>query len=287
MLSNCNKLLLLLNLLLLTGTAYAYDVPDKYHNGVTVVHSTSMAPLSFLGVNGEPKGFVVDFWRKWANDTGVPVKFKLVDWKEGLALVKSGECDIHGSLYQTPERLKYLDYAEETFPIKSILYVKKDSPIQSLAELGRHSIGVLEQGSSVELIRKRTINPNMTRYPSTGAEVAALINGEVEAIVMDSHVFQYLVGQLGAGKEVEGREVVYENNLYPAVAKGNTELRELVSWGMTLISQKERDDIIRRWYIVDSGTSHGLKIAVVVSVVGLLCALAWFIFGGRRKRSAE
>lgn len=264
-----------------------YEIPRRYRTGITVTHSNAMAPLSFLGVNGEPKGFVVDFWKKWAKDTGVPVTFKLVNWKEGLEQVKNGESDVHGSLYKTIARQEYLDYVSETFPVKSILFVKKSSDIHKLEDLGNAPVGVLDKGSSIELILNRVPNANTRVYPDTKAEVAGLVNGEVEAIVMDAHVFHYLVGQIGAGHDVEGREVIYQNHLYPAVAKGNKELLELLEWGMSLVSSREREDIVRRWYIADSETSQGLKIAVGASVVGFLVALAWFFFGGRSRRSRE
>ncbi len=279
--------LLLIIILLCPSTGQAYTVPEKYRLGVTVTHSSTMAPLSFIGVNGEPKGFVIDFWRKWSNDTGIPVTFKLAGWKEGLEKVQRGEYDIHGSLYKTPERLEFLDFAEETFPVESMLFVKKESSIHSLEDVGTRTIGALDKGSSRELILKRIPAANLKYYPSIQAEIEALVKGDVDAIVVDSHVFRYIVGRMGAGHDVEGREVVYNNHLFAGVAKGNQELLDLVNWGMEKVSMKEREDIMQRWYVADSSTSQGLRIAVILSVAGLVISTAWFFFGGRRRRGEK
>lgn len=265
--------------------AFAFDVPNKYRGGLTVVHSSSMPPMGFLGVNGEPKGLIIDFWRKWSAETGVPVTFKLVNWSEGLDLVKSGQADVHGGLFLTEDRLAYLNYSDKLFPIETALFSMKGRGVENLDDLKGKVVGVITKGSTAELLRREYPAIKTREYPNLADVVPAFESGEVAAIGTDYPTLMYLAASHGILKEIVLIKVIEEQFLRAGVAKGNEVLLDLVVRGIQEVDEKERELILHRWFVRDGESSSTLRIVAIGSLVALIGAVFILIFGGRARRS--
>ena len=61
-----------------------------------MVHSNSTPPLSYVGLNGDPEGLVVDYWKAWSSASGNAITFVQAEWPETLEMVRDGRADIHG-----------------------------------------------------------------------------------------------------------------------------------------------------------------------------------------------
>jgi len=271
-------------ILLLWGLAvpeggFALTVPDQYRAGVTVVHSDTMAPLSFLGYNGEAKGIVADFWRKWSQETGVPVDFRLSNWKTGLELIRTGQCDIHGGLFETDERLAYMDFSEGYLSLKTALIVLKSSQIKSMKDLRDKQVGVLAKGSSEEYMRRHYPSVKIVPNKNVRLAVESLVNGDVDALYMDYPTVMYISGTIGAAKEFVPVEFVTDKLLRASVAKGNVELMKLVEAGMAAIDSQERQRIMDNWFIEPHAESYNWMIVFAVLIVGIFCGLYLLLFG--------
>lgn len=261
----------------------AFAVPPQFRDGVTIVHSDVMPPVSYVGLNGDPKGFVIDFWQKWAVETGVPVRFHLTNWAEGLDLLKAGEVDIHGGLYLTPERLEYLDYSDNIFPVDVALFTLKGNEIESMGDLQDGVVGVLAKGASEEIVR--TDYPQIERhlYSSITAMVKGFVDGEVDAVVTDYPALMYLGGTMGVVKNLKVVEILKHEQLRAAVRKGDAELLDLVARGLAEVDEKERLNILRRWFVREEKSSDTLKWVAGLSLAGLICAVLLLLFGGRSR----
>jgi len=275
-------LLALAALMLFPSSGLCLD-KNKFIDGIVITESDKLAPMSFLGVNGEPKGFVIDYWKKWSQETGIPVRFRLTTWKKTLELVESGECDVHGGLYITPEREEYLDFTGPTFSVVGMLAVRRDSNIRGLDSIGNHVVGVMEKGSSQEILRTRHPNIKLKYYPSVKDEVEAFVAGEVDAVLADNHVMLYRFGKLGADRSLLREIPIYEKTLHAAVKKGNSELLAVINEGMSMIGKKEMDTILNVWYVPDSSISMTLKLGLGFAVLLLLSGLLYLLIGGRHK----
>lgn len=277
----CLFWVLLAAVMVFPANLQAFDIPEKYRDGIVVVHDDNMAPLSFFGLNRQPKGFIIDFWRKWSAETGVPVSFRLMNWKAGLEFMRSNEKAVHGGLFKTDERLKYLSYSEEIYPIRTAMFVLKESTLKNIDDLAGQDVGTLDGGAADEYMR--TTYPNVRLKPFAGVKqvVEALVKGEVAAVVMDYPTIMYLAGTIGVSKRIAARQMLYKNYLRAAVTKGNDELLNLVARGFDRIDSKEREHILHRWFVTDSSSSNTLKIVVGLSVLGLVVALGGLFFAGR------
>lgn len=248
---------------------------DPYRQmGIVVAQESDMPPMSFLEVNGQPKGYLIDLWRKWSAETGVPVRFHLVDWADTLTAVRDGKADVHGGLFFTDERDAYLDYSSSFFPSKGGFFVSKDSDVKDIFDLEGKKVGVINK-SFYDTYMKRvhpTFQPVRIQTTAELAEMAS--RGEIEAFLGDYPTIMYQIGTTGKSGAFKVVDFVTEQRFHAAVAEGNTQLLHMVEQGLALIDEDERSSIFKRWIIGEDERSMGwLLPAIFISVLSLLIAL--------------
>lgn len=272
----CWSCLLILAVLLPCGSlAGPDDLFEPYREkGIVVAQESDMAPMSFTGPNGQPKGYIIDLWLKWSAKTGVPVRFYLVDWADTLTAVRDGKADVHGGLFFTEQRDAFLDYTIPFFPSKGGLFVKKGANITNVSQLSGRKVGVIDSSFYHNYMR---INyPWMVPVPIKTAEELVLVaeRGEVDAFLADYPTLMYQVGIMGKAGDFQVVEFVSDQEFRAAVGEGNQNMLSVVERGLTLINQEELDSIYNRWIIGEKpGTSSWLSTAVILSLVGLLLAV--------------
>lgn len=268
---------LLLTMLLPAAVASAApdDVFEAYRSkGVIVAQEADMAPMSFTGPNGEAKGYIIDLWRKWSAETGVPVRFLLVDWADTISAVREGKADVHGGLFFTDQRDAFLDYTMPFFPSKGGLFVRKGAPVTGVKQLDGRRVGVID--SSFYHNYMRVHYPWMIPVPIATSEelVLAAERGDVDAFLADYPTLMYQVGIMGMSNVFKVVEFVSDQEFRAAVAEGNENMLAVVENGLKLIDQKELNAIYNRWIIGDDeGDGSWLTTAVILSLFGLLLAV--------------
>lgn len=279
--------LILLILIVFSGSHLAWaqsEIFEPYQKrGIVVAQESDMAPMSFRGPNGEPTGYIIDLWRKWSAETGVPVRFHLVDWVDTLSAVRDGQADVHGGLFYTPERDEYLDYTPAFFPSKGGLFVKVTSSASTPSDLDGRPVGVIAGSFYDNLIRRQY--PLLKPVPiRTAAELVRVADkGEIDGFLADYPTLMYQIGSMGKAKDFKLVEVISEQEFRAAVVQGNDSMREMVEKGLRRIDQDERDALLNRWIIGDDvRQGDWLLPVIVICFTGLLLAIILPFFWGRR-----
>lgn len=279
--------IVLLLLFGLSHAAFAFDVPEQYRAGVVIAGGEKMPPMAFIGLNGEPKGYLVDFWNKWSRETGVPVLFQLGNWNEALEKVKSGKADIHIGLFDIEARRPFLDFSTGIYPVSLVLVVPRESAVRSLSDMGGMRLAVMAKGAGVFKIAKEYPDIVLEKYPTAEALIDDFVSGKAEGMVTEMHNIFYHLGRLDRLADFEQREVVLSRQLHAGVKKGNAELLDLINRGFLQIDDMERERIMDTWYVADSSISGSLKIgAALVGCVFVIGVLVLFL-SGRRKYSGQ
>jgi len=218
-------------------------------HGVTIVTPTNSAPLSFQGMDGNPKGYVIDIWGKWSNKTGIPVKFRFAEWTDTLDLVASGECDIHSGLYINEKRAQFLDFSMPFHELESALLVKKkyDANLATIYET--YTVGVLEEGYTEYFIRKNKLKIKVKTFPAIDDIAKALANDTIQAAAGDHPILIFEIGKRGSGHELIVKQILFTKTIHGAVTKGNTTLLELVDQGLSDITIAEYKNIASHWFV--------------------------------------
>lgn len=257
--------------------------------GIVVSQEADMAPMSFRGHNGKPKGYIIDLWLKWSAETGIPVRFHLVDWADTLTAVRDGKADVHGGLFFTEERDEYLDYSSAFFPSKGGLFIKKGSGVQSVDDLKGRPVGVIEKSFFENFVRRNYPHVNMVPIRTAAELVTAADTGVVDAFIADYPTLMFQIGTMGKANEFTLVEYLSHQEFRAAVAQGNANLLTMVEEGLKLIDQDERDTLLNRWIVGDQDQTGSWLLPVgIVSLAALsLAILLPFVWGRRNVNQPE
>lgn len=231
----------------------ASDLDAYRRSGVTVAGSAFWKPYSFVDINGEPTGFFIDYWRKWSEKTGVPVRFRLTSWKESIDLVASGECDIHSGFYFTQERARVFGFSEPVFHSKGVVVVSTDTSCGTDMSANRWG-GVA--GTEEKKIADLRSSTEAVSFKNSADMFRALVDGTVQAVVDDWSSALMLGKDLGISESIKICEDVYTKDLHAGVLKKNAALLELVDMGIQRITDAEYRLLVDRWYVNHGGEQN-------------------------------
>lgn len=245
---------------------------------LVVVHSDNTPPLSFVGYNGEPKGLVIDYWRAWSLTTGIPIKIVQVSWPETLEMVRDGRADIHGGLYYSDERGRFLDFSDPFFTLEAAIYVRKSLDIRTMNQLGDLVVAVLNQGYSEYYLKRHHPEVNIRVYDSSNLMAEAAMTGEVHALLTEKTTLVHQLGSQGMLDEFVALDTLYRRDIRGAVAAGNQALLKRIREGEIKLSSRDRDKIFSQWVVLGSSTSGWLVVALVAGFIALAGAALFAIY---------
>jgi polar amino acid transport system substrate-binding protein len=128
-----------------------------------------------------------------AKAVGHTVEVRFVPWKRAKALAASGEADGLLAAWYTEARARRYVYTQPYYSMRVGLIGRKSLGIQryeTLAQIGEHTIGVLEGWGYPEQFRTA---PELTKtsYAEPADAAQALIDGEVDLVAMVESVFSH------------------------------------------------------------------------------------------------
>lgn len=238
---------------------------------LVVTHAKAMPPLSFIDENGEPAGLVVDLWTEWSRVTDIPVSFRLVPWKETLELVRTGEADIIGGLFFTPERAMKLDYAGGFLLYSASYFVSNDITIDDPKNEQAEPLGLIAGDYAAHFVQDNYPDQPTTIFQDADALIESLRNGSTAFFLMDTALAHWKLHKEGLSDRFSVIDVAYERELHPAVKRGRNRLVSTINAGMREIPADTKKEIIRRW--IPKRTAEGIQwweLAAAISAFALI-----------------
>lgn len=206
----------------------------KEKGKIVVGLSADYPPFEFLLINGgksEIVGFDVEFAKLIAEDLGVELEIKNMDFGLVLGSLENGSIDLAISgLSKNPERLEVIDMSEPYYFADTIALTTKDKAKDFVDEksLESKNIGV-QMGSIQEEIANGIKDAKVTAIALTPALISQLDTGSLDAVLLDETVAtayaknndnlvvtDVVLGDKGGGMSV-------------GVQKGNEELLQAVN----------------------------------------------------------
>ena len=226
-------------------------LPDvSRNNPIKVVYPVVMPPYTFEDDKGEAQGLAVDLLRLWSEKTSVPIQFKSAAWVEGIQMIREGKADIHASLYLSEEREQYLTYAAIVASSQGmVFYHKSIVDISGLDDLKAFRVGVVQNSYHEQYIKQNVPEVSLVSYPDFPEMLLAAQQGDVRVFIEDTGATLYRLKERGLLDEFHYNpsQVLYRNNFWIAVHKGNTKLAKALKEGMALITPEERVTLERKW----------------------------------------
>jgi polar amino acid transport system substrate-binding protein len=217
---------------------------------IKIVYNTGIPPLKF-NQNNKPTGMIIDIWKLWSKKTGIDIKFVEASWNDTLLMVKDGRADVHGGLYYTKDRDKFLDYTSKPlyenknyfFHHKSIKDIFNDNDIQP------YVVGI-GNGYPSKFMKENYPTVKIEQYNSNDETIQAIKEGRIKVVLNSFAGFIYSLKSYGIDiddfKYVKNTPA-FVKKYFGAVKQGNIELLKVIDDGFSNISDNELTSIENKW----------------------------------------
>ena len=204
-----------------------------------LIMSTNAAfpPYEMTTDDGSFEGIDVEVAGAIAEKLGLELEIMDVAFNAALTAVQTGQSDIAmAGITVNPERQEAMDFSDSYATGVQVVIVKEDSTIQSIDDLANaEMIGCQADTTGYIYCSDTPENggygeDHVTTYDTGALAVMALVNGQVDAVVIDNEPAKAFVEQ-NEGLKILDTEFAVEDYAI-AVAKGNTALLDAINAAM-------------------------------------------------------
>lgn len=205
-------------------------------------------PYSYTDQNSTPRGYLVDYWKLWAKNSGKNVKLILSKRSDATSLVSSGFADLCGALAQTSENSDSFEFSKPIFESKTCLIAKKYlTNSGSLDNLTKESLAVIKESLPHLYLQRYYPHLKLLFYKNRFEMSKELIKNKIEYAIIDIHNNENIEISIPGIVNYNLLETIYMSKIRAAVKKGNTNLLKEINDGITKINITEIDNITDIW----------------------------------------
>ena len=202
----------------LTMATNAYFPPYEFYEGEKIV-----------GIDAEIAAAV-------AEKLGLELKIEDMEFDSIITAVQTGKVDMGlAGMTVTEERLKNIDFTDPYAQGIQVIIVKEDSPIATKEDLKDKKIGV-QLSTTGDLYAKDDYGEqNVVEYNKGNDAVMALVQGQVDAVIIDNEPAKSYVSA-NEGLKILDTEYITED--YAAcISKENIELTKAINQALAELKQ--------------------------------------------------
>lgn len=210
------------------------------------------APMEYMNEQQKPEGFDVDLMNAIGEDLGYKVVFETASFDGLIPSLNAGKYDaVISAMTITEERSKTVQFTNKYFQATQSIAVKKGSPIKSEADLKGKKVAVQVGTTGQEVVEKMGLTPQ--KYDTAPDALNDLINGGVEAAVIDSPVVAYFIKQ-NSDKNIVTIQGNFAKEYYGiAVKQGNKELVDQMNTSLKkLMDNGKYAEIYKKWFNLEA-----------------------------------
>lgn len=253
-------------------------VPENSRSRPLIIaQDSAWHPFAYLDEQQQPQGLLIDYWRRVGEKIGRDVQFKLVDWQASLDLVRNGEADLHGGLFESEQRRTFFRFSESLIPLSTRLFVSSSLNAKGFDDLEPVQVGITRGGYEGEFVSQEFPALHLKYYDNNQQLVQAALKGEVLAFVADYPVGMYYLHKHGSPEQFRVVSTLYTKYLKSAVALNNVGLLDSLNAGLQAMGRDEKDAIIQKWIRTETVTPPWL-LTVMLAVASLLLLIGGFAY---------
>ena len=194
---------------------------------LTMSTNAAFPPYEMTNDAGDYEGIDVEIAQAIADKLGLELKIDDMDFDAALMAAQNGKSDmVMAGVTVNEDRLLTMDFSESYATGVQVVIVKEGSDV-TLDNLGEKMIGV-QRGTTGEIYCTDDYGTeHVTSYDNGITAVQALMNGQVDCVVIDKAPAQAFV-EANTGLTILDTEYVTENYAI-GVAKGNTALLDAIN----------------------------------------------------------
>ncbi|MCI9155695.1 MAG: transporter substrate-binding domain-containing protein [Lawsonibacter sp.] len=227
--------------------------PGKLHMST----NAAFPPYEMLADDGSFEGIDVEVASAIADKLGLELVVDDMGFDAALTAVQTGKSDIAmAGITVTDDRLEVMDFSDSYATGIQVVIVKEGSPIETVDDLSNaEMIGCQETTTGYIYCSDTPENggygeDHVTAYETGAVAVMALVNGQVDAVVIDNEPAKAYVAQ-NPGLKILDTEFAVEDYAI-GVGKGNTDLLNAINAAMAeLKSEGTFQNIVDKYITTD------------------------------------
>ncbi|MBY6185623.1 GGDEF domain-containing protein [Marinobacter hydrocarbonoclasticus] len=258
--------------LLLALFTFAMSVEAAVDEPLRVAVSKDSYPYQYENAKGEPAGYLIDLWRRLAEQSGHQLEFRLMSWPETLKALEAGEVDFHAGIAHSPERATRFVLSEPLVTVPLKMFIHRDLPPTSrLQDLSPYRIGVVAGSVHEETLAREMRDPALVRYDTRDELLKAALAGEIQ-------VFSNMDGYLRSSEQqshisrmfpAHRRLALGDLPVSAAVLPANRAMVDRLNDGLNDLDAGACEILSRRW-LGQSDIHSPLKVGVVSNMPPLM-----------------
>ena len=210
--------------------AFTTVTPGK----LTMSTNASFPPYEMVADDGSFEGIDVEVAGAIAEKLGLELQVDDMGFDAALQAAQTGKSDmVMAGVTVTEERQAVMDFSNSYANGVQVVIVKEGSPIQTVDDLANANMIGCQMGTTGYIYCSDTPEnggfgeDHVTPYDDGAAAVQALMNGQIDAVVIDNMPAQEYVAANPGLKILDGE---FTNEDYAiGVAKGNTALLDAIN----------------------------------------------------------
>ena len=221
--------------------------PENTAEPITFIAIVKNHPFSIYHPNGTPTGLLVEFWELWSKVNGIPIKIEMKTVLESIAAIKT-KGQVHTGLFNVPSRKKWADFSQAIHNIKSGVWgIKNTAKELKLSDMSGKKIAVLKGSFHQKYLEENYPEIIVVPY-NYGQSLNQLLSDEIQAVFSENPSTSSLIARLGyTGLIALTEEEVFSHNVYATLAKGQSELLELINRGIDNIPVNKIIALEKKW----------------------------------------
>jgi polar amino acid transport system substrate-binding protein len=174
-------------------------LPDLGGKDVTIAVEDQYIPFNYVRLdNGKAEGWDYDALAEICKRLNCKPVFKEIAWDGMITAVSQGQFDVAADgITITDERAQVVDFSDGYMSVDQRVMVRKDATLASVADIQKDTklkIGTQKGTTNYAEAVKLFGESRVTGYDAFGDVVQALINKDVDAVIIDDTAGQGYVG---------------------------------------------------------------------------------------------
>ena len=203
---------------------------------LTMSTNAAFPPYEMTADDGSFEGIDIEVAGAIADKLGLELQVDDMDFDAALLAAQTGKSDmIMAGVTVTEDRLTVMDFSDTYASGIQVVIVPEDSDITSIDDMTGKMIGVQRGTTGDSYCSDDFGEDNVIKYDNGLTAVQALMNGQVDAVVIDNAPAQEFV-EANPGLKILDTE--YANEEYAiGVAKGNTQLLDAINGALAELTE--------------------------------------------------
>jgi polar amino acid transport system substrate-binding protein len=248
-------------------------------NSLKIIVDKDYPPFTFIDEKGNLIGISVDFWKIWSERMGIKVELFPMEWEKAQRALLEGKFDAIDTIFETPEREKYLIFSKPIFKITSSIYYKTEIPkISSLKDLTPYLVGVERGDALIEVALKENPYISFKFFDDYSEIVESAKKGEIKVFLMDDIPASYYLIKHDLLYKFSKGPVITTNYLHVAALKNKGWVIALIDQGIDRIAKRELEELTEKYLISEEREKTLIEryvypILISISLIGFLIFL--------------